>query len=846
MAVTYERVNWVDEPSTDTPLSAENLNKMDEGISELAEWSGDIEESIDDLIERVDGVEDDVSTLNTDVNDLKDDISQSYVESTNSTWISGTRKVSDGSWTSQSNRITLSELVGIETGQLSVRALEGYEFTLFGWSKNKGTYYGGYCTDGTFKTSGGTQAWVTSFDFRTHGNIAEYGITLRNAEDPTSAVDISISDNCIFLQRTDTSLSVSGASADAKKVGERINAIEDDLYGEATQATATAVSGLNLAENATKYTSSTYYTTYYIPVARYGKYKVTLKNSTSNVGYARYGFSTAIPANNVAAKYIKQVSVAKSGGTNEYEYYCDTEGYLTFSYYTTSISANSAVQSEGSIDAKVEVMGVDIDALQESVSNVQSTLTDMKGQTIELTNGSYWKSSPVLESTTESQIQTSTDSTIKRTMIALTAGKILRLVGRGASDATRLFFAFDADTGILIDMSNVNAQNTVQSWYLRYDVDTHVYINCKNGYDHFIQIVDSISPWIDISECYGQRNASVVELNDRNRIRYAVRNIKRGAQGQTAPTVFIHCSDIHGDTLNLNRIMEFSKDPYISSYISDVYCTGDIVEVSLDEYGTTFLDDVTDGDKIIVCAGNHDVATGTGSSVQYGTATPEQTYDALFEGKIDSWGVVQPENAATNHLGYFYKDYTATKIRAIFLDFNHGSEYISTQLTWLSGVLQDAYDNDYSVLCVNHYMFARENCTLVNCTFTIKGALSNEGSWTIPETAVSAVETFIGYGGKFICWIGGHVHNDFVLLHNNGHQMCIGVSTASYKSKQVQYCDNVRARGLKSQDLFNVVSIDTYSKKLSVLRVGSDLSRFMIPRRRMCIDYVNRTVLWSD
>lgn len=87
MAVTYERVNWVDEPSTDTPLSAENLNKMDEGISELAEWSENVEESIDDLIERVDGVEDDVSTLNTDVNDLKDDLNN-FTSITPITWVS--------------------------------------------------------------------------------------------------------------------------------------------------------------------------------------------------------------------------------------------------------------------------------------------------------------------------------------------------------------------------------------------------------------------------------------------------------------------------------------------------------------------------------------------------------------------------------------------------------------------------------------------------------------------------------------------------------------------------------------------------------------------------------------
>ena len=30
--MAYERVNWKDLPSIDTPLTSENMNKMDEGI----------------------------------------------------------------------------------------------------------------------------------------------------------------------------------------------------------------------------------------------------------------------------------------------------------------------------------------------------------------------------------------------------------------------------------------------------------------------------------------------------------------------------------------------------------------------------------------------------------------------------------------------------------------------------------------------------------------------------------------------------------------------------------------------------------------------------------------------
>lgn len=39
----YERVNWADAPSEDTPISAENLNKMDAAIAYLFANIGDME-----------------------------------------------------------------------------------------------------------------------------------------------------------------------------------------------------------------------------------------------------------------------------------------------------------------------------------------------------------------------------------------------------------------------------------------------------------------------------------------------------------------------------------------------------------------------------------------------------------------------------------------------------------------------------------------------------------------------------------------------------------------------------------------------------------------------------------
>lgn len=41
----YERVNWEDAPSTNTPINASNLNIMDKGIQECSEAIEDVKES---------------------------------------------------------------------------------------------------------------------------------------------------------------------------------------------------------------------------------------------------------------------------------------------------------------------------------------------------------------------------------------------------------------------------------------------------------------------------------------------------------------------------------------------------------------------------------------------------------------------------------------------------------------------------------------------------------------------------------------------------------------------------------------------------------------------------------
>jgi hypothetical protein len=108
---------------------------------------------------------------------------------------------------------------------------------------------------------------------------------------------------------------------------------------------------------------------------------------------------------------------------------------------------------------------------------------------------------------------------------------------------------------------------------------------------------------------------------------------------------------------------------------------------------------------------------------------------------------------------------------------------------------------------------------------------------------VSAVETFISNGGDFICWLGGHGHQDAVTKNAAGTQICISISCAT---ATLATGDEVREMGTKSQDCINVLSIDTYCKRISILRLGVDRSRLMVSKKRLCLDYANRSVIWSD
>ena len=342
----------------------------------------------------------------------------------------------------------------------------------------------------------------------------------------------------------------------------------------------------------------------------------------------------------------------------------------------------------------------------------------------------------------------------------------------------------------------------------------------------------------------------VLSLNDRVETVANIQSMKKGriknSTQQTPPLMLLHFSDTHQDEENLSRIIAFKEK--FKEYVDDSICTGDLVKVTLDD-GMEFWDNVEGSSDVIITTGNHEYARTINGEAVYNKATTLEVYNLLYKNRISKWGVVQPIDAESLGLCYFYKDYSKNKLRFIVLDINNiGQDYLNNQLTWFNDTLQSSLTLGYSVVIAQHYPFNKTES--LKCSFANSNIVNNweiyegEESWKIRNAFANAVDTFIENGGDFVCWLAGHTHQDSIgVSATNKNQLCINISCAMLSDA---YSDDIRTKGERSQDLFNLVSVDTESKVITILRIGSNVNRFMWRRHSLCINYSTKEILWND
>ena len=158
----------------------------------------------------------------------------------------------------------------------------------------------------------------------------------------------------------------------------------------------------------------------------------------------------------------------------------------------------------------------------------------------------------------------------------------------------------------------------------------------------------------------------------------------------------------------------------------------------------------------------------------------------------------------------------------------------SIQNAWLETVLVDALTNHIPVAIFVHYRPALLN--YIDCSYN---SVDNADESTLPEFVLNTVKDFIDDGGEFVAWFVGHSHKDSIGTFDNGRQVVIAITCAREPSADMSIDDGARVMGTKSQDAFNILSIDTNEKTIKIVRVGADYNRHLERKRNLVYRYVD-------
>lgn len=283
-------------------------------------------------------------------------------------------------------------------------------------------------------------------------------------------------------------------------------------------------------------------------------------------------------------------------------------------------------------------------------------------------------------------------------------------------------------------------------------------------------------------------------------------------------------SDIHGDVSNVQRVIDFCEHYDITCILHG----GDSVN---EKYGDgTPFDSVT-GAKVLNIIGNHDSTTTTAYANNVTDQVLYETFMAYFASSV-----IMPEDASTNYLCYWYKDYASQGIRLIGINC---MRWTTAQATWLEEVLDDAVANSLAVIIVSHY--PADEIADFDTPFNSRQwspAYQNRTLYLQNTGVIALVDTFIEAGGEFVCYLTGHQHRDHIgtCTHAVHPQVQLTLDSSSmHKHARAIYGTEYGKNSIS----FDILGIDRYEKSLRVVRIGRDTDRWMRRMGMMNIDYVS-------
>lgn len=324
-------------------------------------------------------------------------------------------------------------------------------------------------------------------------------------------------------------------------------------------------------------------------------------------------------------------------------------------------------------------------------------------------------------------------------------------------------------------------------------------------------------------------------------------------EGASHILTFIHTSDTHlknGNSQCFYNIMNLLQEPYINCLVH----TGDMVwdnfpysnDTSAEGYTIWQTSLQSETKDVIFCVGNHDV--GGEYMVINTSGTDKQVYDTFYAPFMKSNFISGGADKS-----YFYVDYDK-KVRFISLyqyntDFelnpNDSSKlkyirgriaYRQDEINWLCETLNNTPEG-YAVFILTHSPESLGNKVdswqsrrLANSTWghiltDIVNAYVNRATVNVSiqqdEGVVGTITAnydFSSAQGYFAAFLNGHTHDDFV-----------GKDVGNTLNVINKCCDNIRYQegcsinhivNTESENLINVVSINTQNRTITVFRVG--------------------------
>lgn len=306
---------------------------------------------------------------------------------------------------------------------------------------------------------------------------------------------------------------------------------------------------------------------------------------------------------------------------------------------------------------------------------------------------------------------------------------------------------------------------------------------------------------------------------------------------KTVPLTFVHTSDIHAVQSVWDRMAEFIN--HYSDNISFALHTGDYCGGSQKKYIDMYLGTPCKR-TVYNCVGNHDCVTGEGG---WQLADKASVHNLLFN-HTDGWDVSFMDCPYSMS---YYKDFNESNLRLIVLD-----DYYDTWQTrvWLRKLLNDALEKGIHVITAQHEptdyvgntyntafhtlddynsVFKEYERKRINFDFDHRGRVLYE----------DIIAEFIQNGGNFVCNLAGHDHVDEFGLTAAGVLNVVVQNATTWDALG----DTSRVIGTRSEDCFNVVSVDTALGLLKLVRVGANVDHYLRSRTALTFDYINKKVI---